>query len=169
MTKTRYAVSLLTVVIGTVLGLQSFEGRGPTDSKGNSKAYTERVAGNQVVTVCYGHTRTAVMGMTYTEAQCDLLLMKDLVQVYAPLVRKYVKVPLSQGEFNALVDFVYNVGEGNFAASTLLKLINAGQYDLAALEFRKWSFVNGKDCNIKANKCGGIPKRRQWEYELFVS
>lgn len=162
MTKTRLAVAALAVTVAGLTGTKFFEGK-------RNGAYVERVAGNRVVTVCYGHTRTAVLGQTYTDAGCDALLLKDMNEVYAPVVRKLVKVPLSQGEFNALVDFVYNVGETNFRNSTLLRLVNAKEYDKAALEFAKWRMVNGKDCTIPANKCGGIPLRRQWEYDQFVS
>ena len=160
--KVRYAVAALSLAVAGISGTKLFEGK-------ENDAYVERVAGNTVVTVCYGHTRTAVLGQHYTDEQCDALLLADLNRNYAPIVRRLVKVPLSQGEFNALVDFVYNVGEGNFASSTLLKLINAKQYDLAALEFRKWNRVNGKNCDLAASKCGGIPKRRAWESQMFAS
>lgn len=160
--KVRYAVAALSLAVAGITGTKLFEGK-------ENVAYVDRIAGNSVVTVCYGHTRTAVLGQVYTDEQCDALLLADLNKNYAPIVRRLVKVPLSQGEFNALVDFVYNVGEGNFASSTMLKLINAKQYDLAALEFRKWNRVNGKNCDIPANKCGGIPKRRAWEAAMFAS
>ena len=162
MQKIRYVVTALAVAAAGIGGTKLFEGK-------SNAAYVERVAGNAVVTVCYGHTRTAVIGQVYTDSQCDALLLKDLNENYAPIVRKYVKVKLSQGEFNALVDFVYNVGEGNFRSSTLLALVNQERYDEAGLQFKRWSRVNGKDCNIPANRCGGIPKRRQWESAMFAS
>lgn len=160
--KVRLSVAALSVAVAGIAGTKLFEGK-------ENAAYVDRIAGNSVVTVCYGHTRTAVLGQYYTDQQCDALLIADLNRQYAPIVRRLVKVPLSQGEFNALVDFVYNVGEGNFAGSTLLKLINARQYEAAGKEFRRWSRVNGKDCNIPASKCAGIPKRRAWEEAMFVS
>ena len=162
MTKARYIVGTLVVSVAGITGTKLYEGKSNT-------AYVERVAGNQVVTVCYGHTRTAAIGQTYTNAQCDALLLKDLNDYYAPIVRRLVTVPLSQGEFNALVDFAYNVGEGSLARSTLLRLVNARRYEEAALEFAKWKYVNGKDCTVPANRCGGIPRRREWQYQMFVS
>lgn len=167
--KTRYAIAALTVSLAGLGGTKLFEGKGPVVAPGVTAAYVERVAGNQVVTVCYGHTETAKIGQTKTDAECDELLRRDLDRKYGPIVKKYVKVPLSQGEYNALVDFVYNVGEGNFRSSTLLKLVNQKRYDEAAMEFRKWNRVNGKNCDIPANKCGGIPKRRLWEAQQFAS
>jgi len=162
MQKLRYYAAALSVAVAGIAGTKLYEGKSNT-------AYVERVAGNAVVTVCYGHTRTAVLGQRYTDAQCDALLLKDLNENYAPHVRRLVKVKLSQGEFNALVDFAYNLGPSALAGSTLLKLVNAEKYDLAVLEFRKWNRVNGKNCDIPANKCGGIPKRRAWQAAMFVS
>lgn len=162
MTKLRLAVTALTVTLAGITGTKLYEGK-------HNAAYVERVAGNQVVTVCYGHTRTAVLGMVYTDEGCDKLLLDDLNRIYAPAVRRLVKVPLSQGEFNALVDFAYNLGVGNLASSTLLALVNQGRYDEAALEFHKWKFVNGVNCYIPANKCGGIPKRRAWQTNMFTN
>ena len=162
MTKTRYALSGLAVVVALVTGVKTFEGK-------ENEAYVDHLAKTQVVTVCYGHTRTAVLGQTYSDEQCDALLLKDLNEVYAPIVRKLVKVKLSQGEFNAVVDFVYNLGEGNFRSSTLLRKLNAGDYSGASLEFERWFMTNGKDCRKPASKCGGIPKRRAWEKAMFES
>lgn len=149
------------VSLGLVTGLKVFEGKKNT-------AYVERVAGNKVVTVCYGHTATAKLGQTYTDGQCNELLRQDLDRVYAPAVRRLVKVPLHQYEFDALVDFAYNAGVGNLAGSTLLKLVNRGEYRKAADEFPKWKYVNKKDCSIPANKCAGILRRRAWERSLFL-
>lgn len=162
MSKVRYAVSSLAVVAALIAGIKGHEGIERT-------AYVDRLAYNKAVTVCYGHTRTAVLGQRYTNTQCDALLLKDLNEIYAPIVRKYVKVPLSQGEFNALVDFTYNLGEGKLRSSTLLRLVNEAKYEEAAKEFAKWRFTNGKDCSIRANKCYGIIERREWEYNQFVS
>lgn len=162
MQKLRVAATALVVTLAGISGTKLYEGK-------HNAAYVERVAGNRVVTVCYGHTTTAKLGQTYTDSQCDALLLKDMNTTYGPAVAKMLRVPVSQGEFNALSDFAYNVGINALRNSTLLRLVNAGQYDLAAKEFRKWSYVNGKDCNIPANKCGGIPKRRAWQTQTFVS
>lgn len=151
------------VSLGMLGGLKGFEGK-------RNDAYVERVAGNAVVTVCYGHTKTAKLGQTLSDGQCDALLMKDLNEVYAPIVRSLITVPLYQWEFDALVDFVYNMKppKGGFGNTTLFKLVNMGEYARAADEFPKWKYVNGKDCTIPANRCGGIPKRRAWERSLFL-
>lgn len=161
-TKSRIAVGLLTASIALVGGLKVHEGR-------ENSAYVDRLAASRVVTICYGDTGGYKLGDYRTNAQCDDLLKRKLNTVYAPVVRKYVTVPLSQGEFDALVDFTYNLGEGNFRKSTLLKKVNARDYVGASLEFQKWVYTDGKDCRIRANGCYGIIKRRIWQQELFVS
>jgi lysozyme len=60
-------------------------------------------------------------------------------------VERLVKVPLEQGQFDALVDFCYNLGAGRFATSTLLKRLNAGDYDQAMHELMRWDRAGGKE------------------------
>jgi len=55
-------------------------------------------------------------------------------------------VPLSQGQFDALVDFVFNLGSGRLASSTLLKILNAGRYADAAEQLLRWDQAGGKEC-----------------------
>lgn len=110
-------------------------------------------------TIGYGHTRTASIGQTITEIDAEELLKSDLgVSEWA--VNHYVKVPLNQNQFDALVSFVFNVGYGNFKKSTLLKLLNQGNYEVARKEFYKWRKGGGK-------VLPGLVKRRAAEAELF--
>jgi lysozyme len=76
-------------------------------------------------------------------------------------IYELVEVILTQNQFDALVSFVYNVGISAFAGSRLLKKINAGLMDEAALEFPKWNKSKGKIL-------GGLIKRRAQEMELFL-
>jgi lysozyme len=71
-----------------------------------------------------------------------MLLLHDS-NTAADAVRAYVNVPLSQNEFDALVSFVYNVGAGAFRTSTLLRLLNAGDYSGAAAQFDRWNKSQG--------------------------
>lgn len=73
-----------------------------------------------------------------------------------------VKVPLAQGQFDALVDFVFNLGSGRFASSTLLKCLNAGKYDEAARELLCWDHAGGK-------KLPALTARREAEAGLWRS
>jgi lysozyme len=160
--KQRVAVGLLTASALLIGGVKLHEGVSLT-------AYTDNLATTRVVTVCYGDTGGYKLGDRRTQAQCDALLLHKLNTVYGPIVKRYVKVPLTQGEFDALVDFTYNLGEGNFRKSTLLKKVNAKDYKGASLEFERWYMTNGKDCRIRANRCYGIIERRQWQKATFVS
>ena len=86
-------------------------------------------------------------------------LDRDLVQ-YEAGIRKYVKVGLTQGQFDALVDFAYNAGVGALAKSTLLKKVNAGKFDEVPAEFMKWTKGGGKELP-------GLVRRRRAEVKLW--
>jgi lysozyme len=75
-------------------------------------------------------------------------------------VRKLVRVPLTDYQFDALVSFTYNCGEGNLAKSTLLKKVNAEDHAGAAKEFHKWNKANGK-------VLAGLTRRRASESLLY--
>ena len=124
------------------------------------KAYPDPATGGDPWTIGYGHTGPEVHpGMVITQAEADALLRQDAEKV-AKQVAPMVHVPLSQQEFDALVCFVFNVGIGNFAKSTLLKKLNAGDYDGAANELPKWNKAEGK-------VMAGLTRRREAERELF--
>jgi lysozyme len=120
------------------------------------KAYQD---GGRVWTIGYGHTYGVTQGMTCTLSQAEQWLDSDY-RTAENAVNFYVKPQLSQPEFDALVDFVFNVGVGRFKGSTMLTLINQSQLYLAALEFDKWGLVKGQIC-------AGILRRRQAETALF--
>lgn len=113
-----------------------------------------------VWTIGWGHTGSDVVpGLTITQAQADALLLHD-VQNAVNHVNHLVIVPLTQGEFDSLVDFAFNVGCGAFAGSTLLKLLNSGNYAGAAAQFDLWDHAAGK-------VVAGLLRRRQAETDLF--
>lgn len=93
--------------------------------------------------------------------QAEVLLAKD-VSYAESCVSQYVKVDLTQNEYDALVSFTYNLGGKALAGSTLLKLLNADNFEGAANEFLRWNHVNGK---VSA----GITRRRQAEKDLFLA
>lgn len=115
----------------------------------------------KVWTICTGHTRTARPGMVVTEAECARLLKQDIAWA-EDVVRRLVKVPVTQEQFDALVSFVFNFGETQFAKSTLLRRINAGQCLAAGAEFPRWNMDNGVVLN-------GLVKRRAWERQQWES
>jgi len=112
-------------------------------------------------TVGYGHTGPDVYkGLTITQDRADHLLMLDLL-LAQNTVNNLVEPQINQNQFDALCDFVFNCGTGNFQSSTLLKLINANDLADAAKEFVKWDKAAGKPLP-------GLLKRRQAEAALFV-
>ena len=125
-------------------------------------AYPDPATNGDPWTIGYGHTGAKVhQGMTITQEQAEELLMQD-TQKAAAAVNAKVTGDITQEEFDALVDFVFNVGAGNFAASTLLKKVNAGDIHGAAAEFEKWDMAAGKHM-------AGLLKRRHAEAEEFLS
>ena len=123
-------------------------------------AYPDPGTGGAPWTIGYGHTGAEVhQGMTITQEQAEEFLMQD-VQKAVQTVNLKVHTDLTQNEFESLVDFVFNVGAGNFAGSTLLRKINAGDMEGAALEFEKWTHADGK-------VMAGLVRRRQAETDLF--
>lgn len=95
-----------------------------------------------------------------TEAQAEVLLEQDAVTAEAD-VNRLVKVSLSQNQFDALTDFAYNLGDGSLEDSTLLKLLNEGDYSGAAAQFPLWDHVGGV---VSA----GLLRRREAEQALFL-
>lgn len=120
-----------------------------------------------VWTIGYGHTSAAggmkvYAGLTITHAQAEQLLKDDLVRMTYPVIKRLVKVDLTQGQFDALCSFIYNLGEGQVKTSTLLKLLNAKDYKGASSQFDRWIYDNG----VKLN---GLIVRRAAERKLFDS
>lgn len=97
------------------------------------------------------------------QAQGDALLTWD-VAFAERCVESLVHVPLSQGQFDALVDFTFNLGGERLADSTLLAYLNAGRTDEAAGQLLRWDhgLVDGKETELAALK-----SRRQAEYDLW--
>jgi len=111
-------------------------------------------------TIGYGHTGPDVYDkLKIDQARADYLLMLDL-QSAQNTVNNMVEPQINQNQFDALCDFVFNCGAGNFQHSTLLKLVNDKKFDDAVLEFSKWTKGGGK-------VLPGLVKRRAAEAELF--
>ena len=87
------------------------------------------------------------------------LMLRDL-QTALEVVNENVQVKLTINEKAALIDFVYNLGAGNFASSTLLRLLNAGDYQGAADQFERWDHAGGV-------VLAGLLHRRLAEKALF--
>ena len=99
--------------------------------------------GTGVMTVGYGHTGDVKAGETITQAQADSYFSED-VKWAVDTVNSAVKVELQQNQFDALVSFTYNVGEGAFKSSTLLKDLNAGDYKSVPSQLDRWIYAGEK-------------------------
>ena len=122
-----------------------------------------------VWTACGGVTGPGVIpGKTYTVAECDALETAHITRMYQR-IGKCVPGELPESVVIAFGHFVYNVGESAFCKSTAARMLNGGHYRQACLQIPKWRFIGKKDCAIKANKCGGIVRRREWEFKTCMS
>ena len=119
-------------------------------------AYQDSVG---VWTIGYGHTKGVHDGMTITQEQAEQMLLTELEE-YEGYIENMVTVPLTQNQFDALVVWVYNLGPTNFKNSTLLKELNAGNYNAASTEIKRWNKAGGK-------VLAGLVKRREAEAQLF--
>ena len=116
----------------------------------------------------YGHF--ILPGENYkiiTEEKAEELLKKDAGKAESAIA-KYAVVPLTQQQYDTLVSFVYNVGEGRFAKSTLLKKLNEGNYERVSREIERWNKgLVKQDKSYKRVVLGGLVDRRKNERELF--
>jgi lysozyme len=122
------------------------------------RAYQDQVG---VWTIGYGHTRNVAEGQVCTPEQAQAYLAQDIAIAEAD-VNSHVRVTLTQGEFDALVDFAFNLGCRALETSTLLRLVNSGDFEKAALEFEKWDHAGGK-------VVAGLLRRRQAEKAEFAN
>lgn len=111
-----------------------------------------------IVTACGGHTKTAVLGKSYTVDQCMALLAQDTVE-HGMAIAPCIKVPVPQDSLAAFISFSYNVGVTNFCTSTMLKKLNAGDLAGACAEFSRWTYAGGK-------QLPGLVARRKSEREF---
>lgn len=120
------------------------------------EAYQDQVG---VWTIGWGHTKGVYEGMTCTAEQALQWLIQDTLAA-ATAVNVLVNVPVTQDEFDALTDFIFNLGAMAFASSTMLRLLNAGDYEGAAGQFERWDHAGGVEV-------AGLLRRRKEEEDLF--
>ncbi len=108
----------------------------------------------------YGHTGPDVFPAQHITTDQAVEWLKQDVQTASNAVNNLVTVQLDQNQFDALVDFVFNIGVKNFESSTLLRMLNNGDYENAAVQFDRWD-------KVKGNVIAGLLKRRENETKLF--
>lgn len=119
-----------------------------------------------VWTIGYGHTSGVTKGMKVNEGWAESALKQDLNEVLKQVER--LGLPLNtQGQIDAVVDFVFNLGITKFKQSTLRKRIaESAGYDAVCAEFERWVFGTQNGKNVKLP---GLVKRREWECKRWIA
>lgn len=116
-------------------------------------------------TIGYGHVVVAheqdQLAMGITQAEATELLRKD-VRIAERAVLRLISVPLTDGQFDALVSFTFNLGAGALQRSTLRLKANRGEHESVPAELMKWVWAAGK-------KLPGLVRRRRQETKAYVS
>ncbi len=121
-----------------------------------------------IPTIGWGSTKGIKLGLVITVDQALARFIDD-VRVVEDDVRRMLKVHVKQSQFDALCSFVFNYGYTKASSSTLIKLINEGKTELAALEFRRWNKAMTVVDGVKAmRELGGLTKRRRVEMNCFL-
>lgn len=158
--KARLAIAALSVALGGAAGYQHFR-----EHEGlRLQAYPD--TGN-VWTICYGHTRTAAPGKSYTKQVCEELLRQDVAVAERQLKALLpATTPMTYEQYLVSVDFVFNLGPGKFQTSTLRREILAGRCLEAGAQFRVWNKgrVDGQLVVLP-----GLTKRANWRAEQWLT
>lgn len=121
-----------------------------------SEAYLDAAG---VPTIGYGHTKAVRMGDRITEYCAKEYLLQDIWETEEAVDQ--LNIARTEGQFDALVSFAYNLGIGRLYSSTLLKIIREGGSKRAITrEFKRWVYAGGK-------KLPGLERRREWEAKRF--
>lgn len=112
-----------------------------------------------VWTIGYGHTKDVSPEDEWSESHANHMLEVELEE-YEGYIHDFVTCPLSQNQFDALVAWVYNLGPTNLKSSTLLKKLNAGDYDDVPHQIKRWNKAGGE-------VLAGLVRRREAEALLF--
>lgn len=140
--------------------LKEFEGAYTKLSDGRYKSYLDKLAVPPVWTIFTGLTKGVTAETCWTEEECEARLKKEL-NVCEATVERLVTVPLNRNQADALIDFVFNVGDHAFETSTLLKVLNQGKYEQVPIQLMRWTHAGGVEY-------AGLVRRRKAEGALFM-
>lgn len=129
-----------------------------------SEGYTDNAiipVKGDVPTYGFGTTDGVKIGDKTDPVSAVKLALRDVTK-FEGAIKECVKVPLSQNEYDAWVNFTYNIGATAFCKSTAVRLLNAGQYRQACDQMLRWVYVKG-------NKVQGLVNRRQKEHAQCIS
>lgn len=154
--------------VANALGLHSATGERRISARGIQSikdheglrltAYPDPASGGDPWTIGYGSTSGVKRGMVITQAQADARLSADVAR-FETAVNRLCPIT-TQGQFDALVSFAFNLGEQSLKESTLRRKHNDGDYAGAADEFARWRFASGKEMP-------GLVKRRAAEADIY--
>jgi len=113
-----------------------------------------------VWTIGYGSTKGIKEGDTVSQEEADKLLLHEMEE-YEGYINDMVNVDLEQNQFDAMVSWVFNLGPANLKASTLLKVLNAKDYEGVPAQIKRWNKAGGKVLQ-------GLIRRREAESLLFA-
>lgn len=148
---TRTVVAALALSAAGLVGIANWEQFVP-------RTYTDSAG---VATIGYGTTEGVQAGQTITPERALVKLLDHVDKDSAAAVRRCVKVPLYQHEFDSFVSLTYNIGSSNFCNSTLVKLLNRGQYAQACEQILRWDRAGGQVLR-------GLTLRRQAERRTCI-
>ena len=151
MNKIRYAIAGLSLSAAGLVGILNYEGFSDT-------AYIP-VPGD-VPTIGFGSTKGVKLGDTITPEKAIERAYRD-IQKTESAIHKCVHVPLSDNEYSSFVSLAYNIGTSAFCSSTLVKKLNAGDYEGACAEIKRWVYVKGQ-------VVPGLVNRREKEYRMCM-
>lgn len=97
-----------------------------------------------IVTACAGHTKTAVLGRPYTRAECEKLLVDDLVEHLEGVLQCTPNLKGATGPLAAAGSFAYNVGTGAYCGSTMARLFREGKVMEACAQLGRWTYAGGR-------------------------
>jgi lysozyme len=145
--KQRVAVASLVASASVLVSIATNEGY-------SGSSYKDSVG---IATIGFGQADGTKMGETTTPVRA-LIQLENSIDSHAKGMAQCIHVPITQGEYDAYLDFTYNVGVNAFCTSTLNKKLNARDYDGACKELLKWNKADGKVLI-------GLTKRRQEEFQ----
>ena len=146
----RKAVTSLALSAVALVGIAVHEGY-------EGSAYQDIVG---IWTIGFGTTEGVRPNQTITPVTALQRKLTD-VQKFEGALKQCVTVPLSQNEYDAYISLAYNIGSGAFCNSTLVRLLNQGQYDMACQQILRWNRAGGQVVQ-------GLVNRRQAEYKLCI-
>lgn len=115
-----------------------------------------------VPTIGFGSTRDVRLGDRTNPVAALMRAHEEVNREYEQALKKCIRVPVFQHEYDVYVDMAYNIGASGFCASTIVKRLNAEDYEGACEAILMWKFYKGNDCSKAENSklCGGIWTRR---------